>query len=68
MAILIQATDVGSRLLSRISSRADEIWTPGDFADLGSRVAIDKALQRLARPANCVASTEAFTIGRVGTS
>ncbi|MER9375463.1 DUF6088 family protein [Mesorhizobium sp. M0491] len=29
-------------------SKPDEVWTPGDFADLGSRSAVDKTLQRLA--------------------
>jgi hypothetical protein len=48
MTIETRTSDVGSRLLSRISSREDETWTPGDFADLGSRAAVDKALQRLA--------------------
>lgn len=48
VAILAQDTDLRSRLLARIASRPDEVWTPGDFADLGGRAAIDKTLQRLA--------------------
>ena len=48
MAILAQDTDLRSQLLTRIASKPDEIWTPADFADLGSRAAIDKTLQRLA--------------------
>ena len=48
MAILAQDTDLRSQLLTRIASKPDEIWTPGDFADLGGRAAIDKTLQRLA--------------------
>lgn len=48
MAILAQDTNLRSRLLARIESKPDKVWTPGDFADLGSRAAIDKALQRLA--------------------
>lgn len=46
----IQAPDAGlrSRLVARIASGPDEVWTPGDFADLGARAAIDKSLQRLA--------------------
>ncbi len=37
-----------SRLIARIASSPNEVWTPGDFADLGSRAAVDKTLQRLA--------------------
>lgn len=45
---LAQDTDLRSRLLTRITSNPDEVWTPGDFADLGGRAAVDKTLQRLA--------------------
>ncbi|MGQ0533294.1 MAG: hypothetical protein ACT4OF_11480, partial [Caulobacteraceae bacterium] len=48
MATLAPDTDLRSRLLDRIASGPDEVWTPGDFADLGGRAAIDKTLQRLA--------------------
>lgn len=48
MATLAQDTDLRSRLLARIASDPDEVWTPGDFADLGGRAAVDKTLQRLA--------------------
>lgn len=41
-------TDIRSRVLAKIQSKPDEAWTPGDFADLGARAAIDKTLQRLA--------------------
>ena len=41
-------TDIRSRVLARIESKPDEVWTPGDFADLGGRAAVDKTLQRLA--------------------
>ncbi len=41
-------TALRSRLLARIASRPNEVWTPGDFSDLGSRAAVDKTLQRLA--------------------
>ncbi|MER9349834.1 DUF6088 family protein [Mesorhizobium sp. M0227] len=34
--------------LPAFESKPDEVWTPGDFADLGSRAAVDKTLQRLA--------------------
>jgi hypothetical protein len=40
--------DLRSRLLARIECKPDEVWTPGDFADLGARAAVDKTLQRLA--------------------
>ncbi len=45
---LAKDTDLRSRLLARVASQPDEVWTPGDFADLGGRDAIDKTLQRLA--------------------
>jgi len=48
METLAQDTDLRSRMLARITSNPDEVWTPGDFADLGSRAAVDKTLQRLA--------------------
>lgn len=44
---LTQVADLRSRLLARIASNPDEIWTPRDFADLGDRSLIDKTLQRL---------------------
>jgi len=37
-----------TRLLDRIASDPEAVWTPSDFVDLGSRTAVDKALQRLA--------------------
>ena len=43
-----QTPDPRSRLLARIASNPDEVWTPSDFADLGARAVIDKTLQRLA--------------------
>lgn len=48
MRIQAPDADLRSRLLDRIASGPDEVWTPGDFADLGGRAAIDKTLQRLA--------------------
>ncbi|NIJ41486.1 hypothetical protein FHS78_001776 [Parvibaculum indicum] len=45
---MTRKSDLRSRLLDRIESNPDQVWTPGDFADLGSRAAIDKTLQRLA--------------------
>ncbi len=41
-------TDMRSRLFARLAEQPDEVWTPSDFADLGSRDAVDKVLQRLA--------------------
>jgi hypothetical protein len=40
-------TDLKTGILSRIESTPDSVWTPTDFADIGSRHAVDKALQRL---------------------
>jgi hypothetical protein len=48
MNTLAHDTDLRSRLLDRIAAAPDEVWTPGDFADLGGRAAVDKTLQRLA--------------------
>ncbi len=48
MTTLTLDTDLRSRLLDRIAYDPDGVWTPGDFADLGSRAAVDKTLQRLA--------------------
>ena len=47
MAKSARAPEIRSRLLARIVSNPDEVWTPGDFADLGGRAVIDKTLQRL---------------------
>jgi hypothetical protein len=48
MTMVPSDTDMRTRVLTRIQSKPDEVWTPGDFADLGARAAIDKTLQRLA--------------------
>jgi hypothetical protein len=42
--------DLRARLLDRIASDPEAVWTPSDFADLGSRAAVDKTLQRLVPP------------------
>jgi len=47
MVTLAHDTDLRSRLLARIASGPNEVWTPGNFANLGSRAAVDKTLQRL---------------------
>lgn len=38
-----------TQILNRIAAEPAKVWTPGDFADAGSRDAVDKALQRLAK-------------------
>lgn len=41
--------DLKSQILSRMDMAApDQVWAPGDFVELASRDAVDKALQRLA--------------------
>jgi Family of unknown function (DUF6088) len=47
MASLGQDTNLRSQFLTRIASKWGEVWTPSDFADLGSRATVDKTLQRL---------------------
>jgi len=40
--------DIKSRISAKISAGSlQSVWTPSDFADLGSRDAVDKAVQRL---------------------
>jgi hypothetical protein len=39
-------------ILDRIDARGAGVWTPVDFLDLGSRAAVDKALQRLVAHGN----------------
>lgn len=58
MSTPAQDTDLRSRVLQRIGSDPDAVWTPADFAHLGNRTAVDKTLQRLA------ASGELRRIGR----
>ncbi len=45
--VLTQDTKLRTRLLARMAAGPDEVWTPRDFVDLGTRDAVDKALQRL---------------------
>lgn len=40
--------DLKTQISSRILKAPNDVWTPIDFLDLGSREAVDKALQRLA--------------------
>jgi hypothetical protein len=44
--------DLKASLLGRIESTPDGVWTPADFAGIGSRAAVDKALQRLVASGN----------------
>jgi hypothetical protein len=41
-------TDLKAQIADRIRAAPDDVWTPVDFLDLGSREAVDKTLQRLA--------------------
>jgi hypothetical protein len=41
-------TDLENDFLARIASTTGSVWTPADFADIGGRGAVDKALQHLA--------------------
>ncbi|MDR3529997.1 MAG: DUF6088 family protein [Rhodopila sp.] len=41
-------TDLKAQIADRIHAAPDDVWTPIDFLDLGSRDAVDKTLQRLA--------------------
>ncbi|WP_246660637.1 DUF6088 family protein [Nitratireductor sp. XY-223] len=38
-----------TRIADRIAADPGKVWTPGDFVDLGSREAVDKALQRMVK-------------------
>ena len=48
MAATPSTDDLRSRLLDRMATEPHTVWTPSDFADLASRSAVDKTLQRLA--------------------
>ena len=41
-------SDLRGLVLDRVRADSDAVWTPSDFADLGTRAAVDKTLQRLA--------------------
>jgi hypothetical protein len=51
------ATDHRNQILSRVAEDPSAVWTPGDFAVLAGRAAIDKALQHLALNTTLGAST-----------
>lgn len=44
----IPSPHLKSRILARAGEQPGAVWAPVDFLDLGSRAAVDKALQRLA--------------------
>lgn len=49
MASIFQSgANLRSRIAERMSVEPYAVWTPGDFADLAGRAAVDKTLQRLA--------------------
>jgi Family of unknown function (DUF6088) len=41
------ALDLAAQIDGRVTAQPGKVWTPVDFLDLGSRAAVDKALQRL---------------------
>lgn len=41
--------DVKSVIMARVKRKPGHVWTPADFADIGNRELVDKALQRLTR-------------------
>ena len=47
MSTLRTPESLPSRISKRVEGRPGTVWTPADFADLGDRAAVDKALQRL---------------------
>lgn len=47
VAVSTAVPELRTRLLDRIIRDPGSVWTPGDFADLGNRAAVDKTLQRL---------------------
>lgn len=58
--------DLQSRMLERMEIGPHAAWTPGDFADLGNRAAVEKTLQRFAIAGIFGASTEVFMTFRPG--
>ena len=49
MTIQSQSKTLPQKILARTSDAPRQVWTPADFADIGSRDAVDKALQRMVR-------------------
>ena len=42
-----QLKTLPDRLRARVDDAPRQVWTPADFADIGGRAAVDKALQRM---------------------
>ena len=42
-----QSKTLPDRLRARVDDAPRQVWTPADFADIGGRAAVDKALQRM---------------------
>ncbi len=47
--IMIQPQSKTQQILARIDDAPRQVWTPADFADIGGRDAVDKALQRMVK-------------------
>ena len=45
-----QLKTLPDRLRARVDDASRQVWTPADFADIGGRAAVDKALQRMVTP------------------
>jgi len=43
----VQSKTLPDRLRARLEDAPRQVWTPADFADIGGRAAVDKALQRM---------------------
>lgn len=49
MPDLVDQQTLPQRILDRIAAEPGKVWTPVDFANLGPRDAVDKALQRMVK-------------------
>ncbi|MBL4769399.1 MAG: hypothetical protein JKY94_17135 [Rhodobacteraceae bacterium] len=49
MMIQPQPKSLPQQIFGRISDAPRQVWTPADFADIGNRDAVDKALQRMVK-------------------
>lgn len=47
MTVALQSKTLPDRLRARINDAPRQVWTLADFADIGGRAAVDKALQRM---------------------
>lgn len=47
MTAITQTKTLPDRVRARINDAPRQVWTPADFADIGGRDAVDKALQRM---------------------